>query len=292
MGVDPILIERWLAARDHAEVRAAWAALPSATHPWGSPHRQPTLHGAAMLADAMLGERADWLADSRQSLPPVYDDRGIREGSCLDHAWNVNEACDAQLTIHERRDGLRGVQLITVGAGTITGRPEGGGITVVRVFDRDRAAIVPIEAWNAPVATVGEVDLAPLDLLMASRSFALATGTHDVATARALIAQLAAEVDAHYDTSTLWPEGPSVIGEHHWYEPDVTSSQTFVDGERAVTIVNDRTGRLWAQAYGLPWGQRLGFYLDSRLYGYIAMRFPAADLDRIEARIAAIGKIN
>ncbi|MBA2544257.1 MAG: hypothetical protein H0V17_31725 [Deltaproteobacteria bacterium] len=292
MGVDPILIERWLAARDHTEIRSAWAALPSVLHPLGGPRRDLTLHGAAKLAEAMLGERTDWIVDRTQSAPPVHDVRGISEGAFLDHAWNIDEACDAQLTIHERRDGLRGVQLIMIGSGTITGRPEGGGITVVRVFDRDRAAIVPIEAWNTPVATIGEVDLAPLDLVMASRSFEIASGSHDVATARALIAQLTAEVDAHYDTSTLWPEGPIYVDEHHWYEPEVTSMQTFVDGERAVTIVSDRNGRLWAQVYGLPWGHRLGFYLDSRLHGYIAMRFPSADLDRIEARIAAIGKLH
>ena len=202
----------------------------------------------------------------------------------------MNEPNDETLTIHQQRDGLRGVQLIMISSGTITGRPEGGGVNAVRVFDRDRAAVVPIDAWGAEVATIGDIDLSPLDLLEVSRPFTLHAGDHDVPTARALVAQLVAEVDAHYDTSTLWAEGEPARPAD-WYLPDMTSHQTFVDGSRAVSIGYDRSGRIHAHVDGLPWGQRFLFQLEAGRYHYLAMRFPSAELDRIEARLAALGSL-
>lgn len=291
MPVDPILIERWLAARELAEIRSAWAVLPSVIHPAGNNIRKYSLYGAALLAEAMTGHRADWIVDYKLHGAPVYDSRGVADGSVLDHCWNIKERCDAALKIHERRDGLRGVQLISVGAGSISGPPEGGGMVVVRVFDRDRAAIIPIDAWDTPVATIGEVDLAPLDLLTRTGHFYIDTGSLDVATARALTAQLAAEIDAHYDTSPLWAEG-AAEPQGDWYMPDNAPRQTFRDGERAVTIAREGDYKIWAEVHGLPWGQRLGFSLTQGLAGYFLLRFSNADLDRIEARISAIGRLN
>ncbi len=283
------LLERWLAARDHVAIRAAWEALPVVRRTLATPPRKLTLYGAAKLAGAMLGTRADWLV-ARHHGTPVFTVNRISDGAFLDHVWNVREPNDETLTIHEQRDGLRGVQLIMISSGTIAGRPEGGGVTAVRVFDRDRAAIVPIDAWDAEVATIGDVDLSPLDLLEVSRPFTLHAGDHDVATARALVAQLVAEVDAHDDTSTQWGEGipPSPAD---WYLPDLTSHQTFVDGSRAVSIGHDRSGRIHAHVHGLAWGQRLMFQLEAGRDHYFAMRFSAEVLDRIEARLAALGSL-
>lgn len=283
MTVDPDLLERWLAARDHVAIRAAWAALPVTLHRIGTGQRSCTLHGAALLAQAMLGERADWLVERSQGTP-VYNVLRISDGAVLDHVWNINEKNQENLVIHERRDGLRGVQLVVLSSGTVTGRPEGGAVKAVRIFDRDRAAVVPVETYvPTDVATIGDVDLAPLDLLLSSRPYQLEVREHDVATIRALVAQLVAEVDAHYDTSPQWVEGHAAV---EWY--DMPSAQTFVDGSRGVSITDDRQG-FQAQVLGLTWGQRFRFHLERNGYCSVTMQFPAAELDRIEARLAALG---
>lgn len=282
MAVAPELLERWLAARDHVAIRAAWAALPVTRHRLGTVQRKCTLHGAALLAEAMLGERADWLVERSQGTP-VYDVNRISEGAVLDHVWNIDEKNNESLVIHERRDGLRGVQLVMLSSGTVTGRPEGGAVKAVRIFDRDRAAVVPVETYvETDVATIGDVDLAPLDLLLSSRSYRLEVREHDVATMRALVAQLVSEVDAHYDTSPQWAEGHAAV---EWY--DVASVQ-YVDGSRVVSIAHDQRS-VQAQVLGLNWGQRFRFHLERNGYCNVTMQFSGAQLDRIEERLAALG---
>lgn len=282
------LLERWLAARDHVAIRSAWQALPTVLQTVGTPYRKLTLHGAAQLAGAMLGERADWLI-ARSNGAPVYTVNRISGGATLDHVWNITEENQEGLVIHEQRDGLRGVQLILLSSGTVTGRPEGGSVTAVRIFDRDRAAVVPIDVYVfTEVATIGSIDLAPLDLLEVARHFPL-PGDHDVATARALVAQIVAEIDAHFDVSTQWAEGtPATPAD--WYWTGIASHQSFVDGERAVSIGHERAGGITAYVHGLPWGQRCVIYFEAGREPYVVMRFPTAELDRIEARLTTLGK--
>jgi hypothetical protein len=121
---------------------------------------------------------------------------------------------------------------------------------------------------------------------MYSGSFTLASKTADIETARALVAQLAGELDAYFDTSTQWPLGP-LYPPGDWYADSAWNPQTFVDGERAVTVSVDEHQRVWAQVHGLPWGHRLGFQL-SPTSSYLTMRLPNPDLDRVLARIAAL----
>lgn len=291
--IEPTLLERWLAAREPIAIRDAFDALPSTRHVVVGGNRKITLQGAAQLAGAMLGERPEWICE-RQLGPASYQDGGISDGgSYLDHAWRISERSQADLRIHERRDGLCGVQLISVSAGTVPGegRPEGGGMTFVRVFAGARAVSIPIDGYgDQEVAMIGDVDLAPLDLYFRSGPVAIARHTVDVATARGLVAQLAAEFDAHYDTSTAWPEGPS-LPVPVWYQPDMTSQQTFVSAERAVSVGVDRHGRIDAYVHGLPWGQQLAFQLSTGDAVYVYMRLPTAELDRIEARLAALATI-
>ncbi len=284
-----ISLERWLAARSPIEIRDAFDALPSTRHTMGGVNRKLTVHGAAQLAGAMLGERADWVCEPPLG-PAAYRGGGINDdGSFLDHAWRIPGRCQTDLRIHERRDGLRGVQLISVSAGSVPGEgpPEGGGMMFVRVFDEHRAASVPIDGYStAEVAVIGDVDLAPLDLFSASGRFAH-PGRHDVATARALVAQLLADVDAYFDTSTEWPVGED-LAVPTWHAPDTTSQQTFISGERAVSTSTGRTGDLNAYVHGLPWGWQFGFALSRPSAGYYYMRFPTAELDRIEGRLATL----
>lgn len=275
------MLERWLGARDAAALRRAWTALAPRRHEVSQPRRELTVHGAAQLAAAMLGERADWIVDL-QGRPPEFRVDRKSDACFVDDAWDVSEPCREIWELHERRDGARGVQVVTVGCGTIEGRPEGGSSTVVRVFDRDRAASVLVSSNK--VSTIGEIDLAPLDLYLYSKNFELAPASLPVEMMRGLVAQLAGELDAHYDTYMLWPCVAHDRG------------HTFAEGERSVTIVEQQSadGRVTATTRGLTWGHKLEVSLHTyraRMYGSVLVRLPDADIDRVIARLAAIATL-
>lgn len=274
-------LEAWLTARDPDTLRRTWKALPARVHPVGDIQRKIDLYSAIALARSM-GFDAAWMLDLHNQLP-IYDAQRLGTSTYLDHCWDVTDELRENLRIYEHRDGLHGVQLVQISAGTVTGRPEGGGVNVVRIVDGTRAAVIAIEQ---NVATIGDIDLSPLELRMYSSSFTLASKTADVETARALVAQLAGELDAHFDTSTQWPAGaPYPPGD--WYADSAWNRQTFVAGDRAVTVSVDDHQRVWAQVHGLPWGHRLGFQLTTSS-GFLTMRLPNADLDRVLARIRVI----
>jgi hypothetical protein len=276
------MLEGWLEARDGAAVRSAWTALAPRVHEVAHGRRELTMEGAALLAAAMLGERADWIVDLQPSVRPDFHlDQVVYDGF-FDHVCDFTRARSRERwNLHERHDGTRGVQVVNVVFESVDGRPEGVSMTVVRVFDRDRAASVHIHGTT--VATIGEVDLSPLELQSNVQSFELTT-TLDSEMLRGLVAQLAAEVDAHYDTSTLWP---------------TVAPGTFADGERRVTIGaadghNFVNGMTNARVHGLPWGHKLDVSLEPRprgAKGYIALRLPAAQIDRVIARLSALAKL-
>lgn len=283
------LIEQWLAARDAASVRSAWSALAPVRHEVSKPRRDLTKHGAAQLAAAMLGERADWLLDVRGGSVPAFRADRIVDGSSLDHAWDIRDDCHETWELHEQRDGARGVQLIVVGAGTITGRPEGGGVSVVRIFEHDRAVSVQLE--SRAVATIGEVDLAPLDLMDCVQYFTREAAAIDVEVMRGLLAQVIAEYDAHYDTSTQWPLASHEHVTPHYLDPRLRS--TFVDGARSVTVDQlERGPRTWlATAHGLAWGHVVELASNDDGHGDLRVRLPDAEIDRVSARLGAIAKL-
>lgn len=276
------MLESWLAARDAASVRAAWAALSPVSHLIGSrPSRTLTLHGAARLAEVMLGERADWIVDVTR--PPDYEVDRVVGDTYFDEVWNGPQSCHETWRLWEQRDGARGVQLANIGAGSIGGQPDGGGQVFVRVFDRDRAASIAIDTRR--VSTIGDVDLAALDLLRFNAPLAIApaTTTH-VETLRGLLGQLGAELDVHFATSLRWPriDGGGAGADR----------QAFGEGGRAITIKHDRSyGWILAEVEGLPWGQQLDvhFGIDGG-QRYLHGRLPDADIDRVLARHAAIAR--
>lgn len=222
----------------------------------------------------MLGERAEWLLDVRR--PPDYRSNAVVEASYLDGEWDIAEPCHETWALWEQRDADRGVQLVQIGAGSITGPPEGGGQVFVRVFDRDRAASVAIDTVHA--TTVGEVDPGPLDLLACSTYFYLEPSgqpRETLETLRGIIAQLAGELDAHYDTSPSWP---------------AVDERTFGDGAHSITWVHERDrDRFTAHVHGLPWGHALAVTLrmTSRQCD-LAVRLPDADIGRVLERLQAI----
>jgi hypothetical protein len=155
------VFERWLTARDADAVRSAWTALAPRRHEFSRRDRTLTLHGAARLAEAMLGERADWIVNVI-GRPADFQTRGVVDACFLQDARIVSERCHETWDLHEHRDKLCGVPVVMVGVGSIGGQPDGCSETVVRIFDRDRAASVRIGSNR--VATIGEVDIAALDL--------------------------------------------------------------------------------------------------------------------------------
>lgn len=154
------MFERWLSARTADEVRAAWTALSPRRHELP---RTLTLHDAAKLAEAMFGERADWFVNVIGRKPEV-DAAGNADAIFLDDAWDVSQYVRFTWELHEQRNDRGGVQLIVVGVGSAYGQPDGNAETVVRIFDRERAASIRI--GTNKVATIGEVDLAPLGGLL------------------------------------------------------------------------------------------------------------------------------
>jgi hypothetical protein len=281
------LLVAWASARDAASVRAAWTAMSPVSRAV-SPNRILTAHSAALLAESMLGERPDWIVDLGGQTPAYVVDRIVDDGSYLDGAWDMGGRCNETWSLYERRDGARGVQLINISAGTVPGegRPEGAGATVVRIFDRDRAASVVIDSnWIRGVATIGSVDLTPLELYRHVQSFELRSGTSDIETARGVIAQLASDLDAHYDTSTQWPTSGSV-------ERAGSLVSTFAEGERSVEIIAQIYDHIRATVHGLPWGHQLELNIQTNATsGYLVLRLLATDIDRVLARLGAIATL-
>lgn len=271
MATSPI--ERWLSARTAGALRLAWAELAPRRRDLA--RHQLTLHGAARLAGALLGERADWLLAPVTAAPAFEADRVV-EDCFFDAAWDNPQRCHETWCLDERRAGDRGVQLAVVSCGSAGGRPEGGSATVVRIFDRDRAASLVIETGK--VATVGELDLAPLDLLRFSQAFLLPSVGDPREALRGLVALLASELDARFDTSAIWPR---LAG------PDPTVER-FGDAERSLAIRHEpgTYPRTTAELHGLPWGHQLAVLFQGH-QGYACGQLPRVDIDHVLARLAA-----
>lgn len=269
------MIEAWLSARDAATVRAAWTALAPRRHELGShPLRKLTLHGAARLAESMLGERPDWILDHMRLQHPDFQDGGVVEACYFDDGWNSHNRCHTTWDIWERRDGGRGLQLARIGAGSVPGegQPAGSSITFVRVFDGDRAASIPIDTNH--VSTIGDVDLGPLDLLDFWEYFYIEPAKNQLETLRGIIAQLAGEIDAHYCTSPLWPSVRA-------------GATTFGDGERSIAF-QEEPHQTTGTVHGLPWGHSLVVHIGITSQSYVRGQLPDADIERVLARVRAI----
>jgi len=303
------VFDEWLDARDGESMRSAWAALAPTTHEvaelgsgWSV-----TAHAAAQLAHAFLGwplDRLDWLCrpldEVRELAHRTFSAERDVTFSFLDNAFSVREACHETLTIYEDTDGPRGVQHILGGFDIpgATGWDAGGGAVVVRIFDREKQIGASVITSTRYVSTIGDIDLARLELFTKNDMFRVPKPRDSLAFVRGVIAQLGAEIDAHYDVSTEWPgrvvrdfpittDGMHLV--QHRFEAQgravTVSEQTYPDGRDVVR----------AELEGLPWGHDLWVSIDTRpegSRGQICMRMPIELGKRVFARLDTIPNVD
>lgn len=320
----------WLDARDGETLARAWATL-GATRTEVGAHSKFVLgiqpHGAAQLAAAWLGcspERFAWFAmdrlddeEARTSPAPVFAERRPVTRCFLDGAIDVSEPdCGENWQIREIIDGPRGVQFITVdysyGPMTREGG-NGGSAKVVRLFDRSTSRAVSLQLWSRDVYTIGApVDLSPLDLFAHRVTYQLPWTEIDLDSVRGFVAQLTADLDAHFDTSAEWGGGVSVdkVLESEQYNFRTRRLEhRFQAGPYAIEFgqnldpddPDDEPSMIYAEVRGLPFGHQvnvrvsLAYEHDEHdvppkwtVDGWIDFTLPLAQLDAAVARAAAV----
>ncbi|MBA2540301.1 MAG: hypothetical protein H0V17_11740 [Deltaproteobacteria bacterium] len=307
----------WLDARDSATVEREWATLGGRRIELGqSAPRYLAIkpEGAALLAAGFLGcspDRFGWWATDRNRDPPwppatFQEGRGVSR-SFFDHELQVDEQ-DAHetFTIREVIEGTRGVQHITIDCSWGEMTREGGSgrsMTFVRVFDRSTQRAVSIPLYSTGVWMVGDVDLSPLDLFAQRVEYKLAWKRHDTDAVRGFLAQLAADLDAHFDVSPSWPGGvieDRVIESVEYNFRTRKRVQRFESAPFAIQLDENldpdtnEGGMMWATVQGLPWGHELNVRIcntDDPVWGvdgWIDFTLPRAQLEAALARTAAI----
>ncbi|HEY5936238.1 MAG TPA: hypothetical protein VIU61_16420 [Kofleriaceae bacterium] len=272
----------WLDARHGSTLAEAWAALAAKQVEVGAPSWRIPLHGAAQFAAAFLDwplDRLAWLGGPDNKMPaPTFKVPGERSTArCFLELGLDRRDCNESWTIREITERSRGIQLVTIYCHYDDGTRGGGYTTqsVVRVFDRRTRTGASLGIDARAVATIGEVDLAPLDLFELVTTFHLTSWTrYDPDGVRGIVAQLAAEIDAHFDVSTEWP---SAISSRNGF-----TIHRFESGPRAVELVERHIaneGGVHATVHGLPWGHGLTLNVsDTALgtYGNVTLRLPLA----------------
>lgn len=308
--------DAWLDARDGKSIADAWAVLapqtievgPAPTSGLGVLPWTRTGAAAAQLASVWLGvpiEKVAWLGAydnmpgdlERAGAPPSIAREGEGTGDLKFLENVVNERdCVGSWDIREVIEGARGVQRIKLAWGRSDGSRDGGeggfGI-VVRFFDRATKLGASVALYSCKISLIGGLDLeavrAPLDLFDLHPSFRVpAWKTFDPEQARALVAQLAAEIDAHYDQSAAWP-----VAELQVEEPDRWFVRSrCAHGPHAVLFEErSRDGTIDIRLEGLPWGLEfcggLRFTPDAA-FGYFNARLPEETAIRMLARLKSI----
>jgi hypothetical protein len=305
----------WLDARDSETVLRAWETLGARRIEVAGPSRQIHPYGAALLAGSFLGcspDRFAWWATESYAQPSTWPAPTYREGraatrSFLDHELDVREDLHETWTIRDVIEGARGVQHISIDCvwGEMT-REGGNGRSakVVRVFDRSTQRAVSIPLYQTAVWVVGEVDVSPLDLFPRRLFFKLPWKQHDLDMVRGLFAQLTADLDAHFDTSTTWPGGVTHEDVDDNREHDYRirrRTYRYASGAFAIEIderldleSGNTTGTMWPKVTGLTWGHEVSGRVEltsepqGGVEGWIDLRLPGAQLDATHARLAAI----
>lgn len=276
-GRAPTAFDRWLDARDGEAIARAWAALAAERPVEVVEIREPgwwlTSHAVARFAAEFLGwsvERLEWLTmGSLERMPePVFAAERETRRSFLEQSLDDDSGCES-ISIHEERDGGRGVQHIRVLSAqslehdyVLNHATQDGAVD--RVFDRATATGVSITSHAVPdgfvtrVAKIGAVELCALDLYGPGRGFELSTWSHaEPDDVRELAAQLASEV------------GPGPY--------------TFK------TTRMDRT--VFVDVDGLPWGYQLqvraGVYAGG-VSGGVTLRLPLTLARAVVARLARV----
>lgn len=324
----PMSFDGWLDARDGETLARAWASLGATkvemgVHPDMVLFFQPA--GVAALAAAWLGctpDRFAWFGktelDDQKDLTleldpgpePTFQEGRMVTRCFLDGAVDVREACDEHFVLQEIREGARGVQLVTalyiIGPMTREGG-NGGGARVLRLFDRSTGHGLSVQFPSREVYTIGgSFDLSPLDLFAHRVGYKLPWTTIELAAVRGFIAQLAADLDAHFDTSAEWEGGVTRDEVLVSYESNVRTRRRelrFASGPYAIElgenldpdVVDAATSMCWVDVRGVSSGHRLGVRIalsgepgEYPVDGWIDFRLPLAQLEAAVARAATI----
>jgi hypothetical protein len=289
-------VSDWLDAHDGDAVAAAWQALDPRMQEVGLPSWTVTAPAAARFAATFLGwpiERLAWIAAEADALPPPTFELHHEVTRCyLEHLLDYRGECHESWKIREVAEGPRGVQLVTVDFFYDDGSREGFGMsnTVVRVFDRDAGTAASIDLHARTVATVGAMDLSALDLFDVWCEVRLGWPyvRDDV---RGVLAQLASDVDAHFDVSATWPGRTLDAGA---VEATQWEELRFESGDFAIELVEhhyETRSTVLAKFFGLPWGHAITVVLrddGTGMEGNVQLRLPRVDCDALLARAAAV----
>jgi hypothetical protein len=298
-----VSFDGWLDARDAATAAREWETLDAKGVQIGI-DRSTRPDAVAVLAASFLGhppDRFKWfMAEPWESeqLPPATSRTGGEVPRLVfDGVVLCDHDCGHSVEIREVVEGTRGMQHIKVewywGDFTREGG-NGGGATFVRVFDRISRRAASIRTHHETAWMIGDaIDLAPLDLFGKRVELELTWKTYGVDMVRGLVAQLAADLDAHFATSTTWPGGMIMerineVGDQRFRQRDFRyASGAFAIGvsEFVDLAVND-AGRTSFVVEGLPKGWLRGS-LDT-VTGWIDLRLPRAQLDATLDRLAGI----
>jgi len=316
-------IAAWIDARDSETLAAAWAALGAESHEvaWTGAHL--TGHGAARLAADLLGwplERVAWLGRRPHELEsggaPAPSFRTSRSVTfCfLDEAVAAHESCLEEWDLREVRDGVRGVQLVTVGWGVEDGSRDGygSGGTVVRIFDLEAGIAVSVFVGARKVALVSPPDRRDelvartqraLDLVGEMRAFRLPAWTsYDLGTLRMLVAALGAALDPTFAASAAWPgekvnekvvvdaRGPRVVVTDWRFASPTDRTAAILVREQ---LSSPETPQLQSWAHvsvaGLAWGYELELSASASAVGgnaTLMYRLPEAARNALVATLA------
>jgi hypothetical protein len=310
----------WLDARDSATVEREWATLGAKKvqiGEWSPRTLSVRPEGVALLAASFLGcspDRFAWFATERYADPKTWPAPTFEVGhqvsrSFLDHELDIRqEDCSEVWAIREAIDGSRGVQHITIDCswGPMTREGgEGRSMTFVRVFDRSTSRAVSIPLWHPAVWMIGEpFDLVSLDLFAQRTDFKLPWKRYSPDSLRGFLAQLTADLDAHFDTSTTWPGGltkDEIIDNREYNFRVRKRIYRFESAPFAIELDElldpdgkEETGWLTVEVSGLPWGHEVSARIDSTkdpvwgVSGWVDLTLPRAQLDATLARLAAI----
>lgn len=286
------MIADWLQAREHTAHEQAWASLGARRVDVGDGTWRMCPAGCARFAAALLGwplDRVAWLtAEDDARGAPTATASGAVTASTLDgRSLNIGPDSYEEWRVWEEREGDRGVQRVRVDATWDDGsrEPSGTSVEVIRVFVGDRAVSLD-RSYGNDIYVIGDVDLAPLDVLGAYFNFQLPWPAHDPDGVRGLLAQLADELDPSFDVSVDWPARTI-------QEEDTWSLRRYEWRDLAIEVREMRWlaggSRVIAKALGLPWGHELELYLDCEngsSNGGLTLRLPIEAGNRVIVRFA------
>lgn len=311
--------EGWLDARDGDTLAREWGTLgvrgvELGVHPRFVLGIQP--EAAALLAAAWLGcsvEQFSWVIKEEgkalpERPPPIFE-VGREVARCFFDGELCTEAdLSERWIIHEVREGARGIQFAVIdyfyGQQTRDGGG-GGSATIVRLFDRNTGRGASVRLWSNEAFTIGEIDLAPLDLFAHRVSYKLPQPKLELAAIRGFVAQLTADLDAHFDTSTEWEGGVTrdeILTSEEYNFKSRRRELVFRSGPYSIELgenldaddPDDDSAMFWIVVRGLPAGHEVNIRIalshepDFPIDGWIDFTLPLAQLEAAVARAAQV----